>query len=357
MRTKISRIVEFKNTKEWDAIVKSFSDYDVYYLNGYSKSFQTQGYGNPFLYFYENNDLRAITVMFKKDIAEFAPFKRKIETNKYFDVFSPYGYGGFIFEGDVTTQNIKVCYEYYLEELKKENIISAFVRYHPLLNNANNLREVSTIIDLGKTINIDLKSLDVVWDNIHSKNRNMIRKAKKNGVEIKHSKDLSLFDEFIKIYNATMDGNNANSEYYFDNEFYSSIHNDLYDNYEIFYAVYEDKIISMSVILFANNKVHYHLSGSIFEYRKLAATNLLLYEAACWAIDKGYKTFHLGGGLGAAEDSLYKFKIAFNKKSDNQFSIGKDIVDKEKYKKLVALRKELDKDFNEDSNFFPLYRA
>jgi len=34
----------------------------------------------------------------------------------------------------------------------------------------------------------------------------------------------------------------------------------------------------------------------------------LLYEAACWGIENGYKTFHLGGGLGSREDSLYQFK-------------------------------------------------
>ncbi len=125
----------------------------------------------------------------------------------------------------------------------------------------------------------------------------------------------------------------------------------------MFYAVYEDKIISMSLILYVNNKVHYHLSGSIFEYRNLAATNLLLYEVARWAIDKGYETFHLGGGLGAAEDSLYKFKAGFNKISNNQFCIGKDIVNEDKYDELVELRRQSDDNFDFESNFFPLYRA
>ena len=73
--------------------------------------------------------------------------------------------------------------------------------------------------------------------------------------------------------------------------------------------------------------------------------------------EKGYKTFHLGGGVGSGEDNLYKFKTAFNKNSDYQFSIGKEIFDQEKYDELVALRAKQDPDFNPESKFFPLYRS
>lgn len=82
----------------------------------------------------------------------------------------------------------------------------------------------------------------------------------------------------------------------------------------------------MSIILFANKQMHYHLSGSVMEYRNLAPSNLLLYKAALWGCEHGYKTFHLGGGVGSGEDNLYKFKAAFNKNSNYQFSIAKYIL-------------------------------
>ena len=65
------------------------------------------------------------------------------------------------------------------------------------------------------------------------------------------------------------------------------------------------------------------LVSSDREYQHFAPTNLLLYEVACWGCENGYKTFHLGGGLDSKEDSLYKFKSAFNRNSDNTFSIGR----------------------------------
>ena len=110
-------------------------------------------------------------------------------------------------------------------------------------------------------------------------------------------------------------------------------------------------------MLYGNKQMHYHLSGSMIEYRNLAPSNLLLYQAALWGCEHGFKTFHLGGGVGSGEDNLYKFKAAFNKMSDYQFSIGKQIFDQDRYDELVKIRRENDANFDESSHYFPLYRA
>ena len=185
----------------------------------------------------------------------------------------------------------------------------------------------------------------------------MIRKAEKNGIEIFHEKDLKLFQDFKRIYNATMDKDHAEKYYYFDDAFYESIHRDLHEHYEMFYAVYQGEIIAMSIMIFANNRMHYHLSGSMIEYRNLAPSNLLLYIAALWGHEQGFKTFHLGGGVGSGEDSLFKFKAAFNRNSDYQFSIGKEIFDQQKYDELVQERAQRDDAFNSQSSYFPVYRS
>lgn len=262
-----------------------------------------------------------------------------------------------MFEGDTSEENLRVFWKAYVEKMKEERIVDNFVRYHPVLANAVPMKQISTVIDLGKTVAFDLSSEDVIWSNITSKNRNMIRKAEKNGIEIRHGKGLDLFKDFKLIYNATMEKDHAEEYYFFEDAFYESIHNDLNDNYELFYAVLNGKIIAISIMLFANDQMHYHLSGSLAEYRNLAPSNLLLYKAALWGCEHGYKTFHLGGGVGSGEDNLYKFKAAFNRNSDYQFSIGKEIFDQEKYDELVAFRAKVDKNFDPESSFFPLYRS
>lgn len=63
------------------------------------------------------------------------------------------------------------------------------------------------------------------------------------------------------------------------------------------------------------------------------------------------------GGIGSKEDNVYKFKAAFNRNSDYQFSIGKEIFDQKKYDELVAERASGDSNFDSESKFFPLYRS
>jgi len=350
-------IITLDNSAYWDKIVKSFAQYDIYYLSGYTKGFYLHGDGIPQLFYYHDADIRGICVMMKRDITQTDYFQDEFEREKWFDIVTPYGYGGFIFEGNIDKDSIQRFNKCYCEKLKEENIISVFVRFHPQLQNAESLRTISQVIDLGKTIEMDLKSEEVIWNNIIPKNRTAIRKSIKNGVSVNHGKGISLFDKFIEIYNGTMDHDEAEDYYYFEKEFYESIHRDLFDYYEIFYAEYGGEIIAMSIILFANNRMHYHLSGAKYEFRPLAPTNLLLYEAARWGSEQGFKSFHLGGGLGSGEDGLFKFKQAFNRNSGNQFSIGKQIIIPEMYEKLVEIRKREDANFDMNSSYFPLYRA
>lgn len=341
------QIFNMNQAKEWNNLVQSFTNYDVYYLSGYAKAFQIHGDGEPQLFYYDEKGLRGIYVY----------MKRKTAIEGVFDSITPYGYGGFLLEGDTSEENVKALWAAYVDRMKEENIVDNFVRYHPVLANAVPMKTCSDVIDLGKTVAMDLISEEVIWKNIHSKNRNMIRKAEKNGIVIKHGQGLELFDDFIKIYNATMDKDNAEAYYYFKPEFYKSIHEDLKDNYEMFWAEYEGKIIAMSIMIFANGRLNYHLSGSDLQYRNLAPSNLLLYKAAMWGMEKGMNTFHLGGGVGSGEDNLYKFKIAFNRFSDCQFSIAKHVFDNEKYDELVAERASRDAEFDKESKFFPLYRS
>lgn len=348
-------IITLAEADRWNSTVKSFKNYDVYYLSEYVKAFELHGDGEPILFYYEDSNIRAINVSMKRDISEFVFYKYIIPKKQLFDLSTPYGYGGFIVEGQNCPESIDRLNTEYVNFCIENNIICEFVRFHPLINNADTVKNIYDETILGKTVSMDLSTAGSIWDNITSKNRNVIRKAKKNGVEIFEGGDRNLYDIFIKMYNSTMDKDNATSYYYFNKDFYESILNDLKYNSLMFYAVYENKIIAMSIILFANCSMHYHLSASVDEYKHLAATNLLLYEAACWGNAKGFSLFHLGGGVGSLEDSLYKFKSSFNRNSNNKFIIGKKIFDKNKYDKLVSLRKFSKEDSSSES-FFPQYR-
>lgn len=339
---------------EWDEIVESFPSSDVYYLRGYVKTFHLHGDGDPVLIYYKDEKGgQAICVLMLRDISKSIFFNNELDANTYFDAITPYGYGGFITDGNPEINNLSKEFSKLLQE---HNIISVFFRFHPILNNSQDHIDMMKVIPLGKTIGIDLSSPAVIWNNLTSKNRNMIRKAEKSDVKICHSSDSSLITTFKEIYDETMRSDNAEEYYFFDWDFYDSILSDLKGKFEIFYATLHGKIISMAIMIFYKDQMHYHLSGSLREYRSFAPSNLLLYTAALWGHEHGFKTFHLGGGVGAGEDPLFKFKSAFNRNSNYNFSIGKMVVNQSYYDDLMRLR-GFGKEESESIGFFPQYRA
>jgi len=130
MRTNIVnsiKIVHIHEKERWNEIVCSFTNYDVYYLNGYLKAFQIHGDGEPQLFYYESESLKGMSVVMKRDIASLELFSDILPKNKYFDIVTPYGYGGFLFEGDISQCNLQEFEKLYSNLLEQENIVSEFV--------------------------------------------------------------------------------------------------------------------------------------------------------------------------------------------------------------------------------------
>lgn len=352
------QVYTMKNKEEWDSIVKSFNLYDVYYLSGYLNGFKIHGDGEPLLFYYEDDCVRGINVVMKRDIASFVGLSEYINPNIYYDLTTVYGYGGWIIEKKIDKDiSLDFLNEEYITWCKENEIISEFVRFHPLLGNYELVSSIYDVVHLGSTVYMDITSEDIIWQNMTSKNRNMIRKANKSGLKTCYSQDPKMIESFMEIYNATMDKDNATDYYYFKKEYYDSVLLDLGNNAMWFYTMLDETIVAISIFLYENGNMHYHLSGSRREYQNLAPTNLLLYEAAKWGTQNGYKKLHLGGGVGAAQDSLYKFKKAFNRNEDKEFCIGKKIFNEEIYNELVDIRKANENGFDTTRSFFPLYRV
>jgi len=344
-------VYTLEQAEQWDAIVRSFKEHDAYWLSGYVKAFQIHGDGEPLLFYYSDASTRGINVVMKRDVAKDRHFTGKIPEGKYFDFATPYGYGGWIIENNTSAADTVELFNAYRTWIRKNRIISEFVRFHPMLKNHESCREFYEVIQLGEVVHMDLTDREMIWENIIGKGRNKIRKAIKNDIRVYHGRFPEIYRQFRTIYNSTMDRDDAEDYYYFGEAFYESVLNDLPQNAQIFWAEKDGQAIAASIMLATNGRMNYHLSGSLKEFISLAPTNLLLYEAALWGNANGYKTLYMGGGVGSGEDSLFKFKRSFYKGDLNRFHIGKKIYDQETYDELLALREPI------DSGFFPKYRA
>lgn len=320
----------------------------------------TKEYG---LIYEKNNEGDLKQYCFKSDKGKviYNFLKRKIDISKHkeiFDITTPYGYGGPLFI-EYREEDLEMLIEEFKNDFQQyckiNNIISEFVRFHPLIENHKKMNLYMDISNIRETICMELESEEHIWKNISSKCRNMIRKAQKNNVEVIISENKDDLYEFIEIYTNTMIKNNALDYYFFDKEFFENTYELLKGNIKIFKAIYDNKCISSALIMSYGEYIHYHFSGSDINYSKIAANNLLLYEVAMWGLRNGFKYFHLGGGYSGNNDSLFKFKKSFAKNENRKFYIGKKIHNQKIYDELVNLHIKNKKTINE--SYFPKYRG
>lgn len=351
-RLEIVRVAEHDR---WNEIVKSFQQWDVYYLNEYACSLQLHGDGMPLLIYFETEQCRLCYAVMQEDISLVRGLGKVLPPQHYFDWSTPYGYGGPLTEGKITTACIAEFMSVLQQWCKSHAVITQFFRFHPLLQNQKVLEDVSDVIYMKKTVYIDTSDKETVFKNMTPNNRNMVRKAEKNGIEIimDHGERL---EDFQRIYECTMRNNHAEEYYYFEDGYFQYLRENLQENMMSAYALYEGKFVSAAIFLYNTQYMHYHLSGTLPEYRSLGATNLLLTKAAYWAAEHGIKKFHLGGGVGI-DDSLLFFKKHFNRNGLIDFCIGRNIFDKQRFDELVELRKQNDVTFDSSKSFLIKYRG
>ena len=339
---------------DWNQYVKSFCNWDVYYLCEYAVSLMLHGGGTPLLVCYEDVASRMCYVVMKRDIAEDARFRGSLGEKTYFDWETPYGYGGPLTEGMFSEDSQRAFLEELVSYCRRENIVSQFVRFHPLLNNQEEFAAVTENRYVHETVFMDTSSEERVFGNLDSKNRNMVRKARKAGVRIVE-KPIGDYQAFHTMYRETMRRHDAPETYLFDETYFEFLKNAFRDNAMILYAALGDKEISGAVFLHAQDNLHYHLSGTHFEYRNLAPGNLLLCEAAYWANRHGMSLLHLGGGL-SENDTLFGFKKQFSKNGRRRFYVGRTIFDPAAYTMLLDIREKTEGSFDRNNDFLIQYR-
>ena len=217
----------------------------------------------------------------------------KIEKGQYYDLITPYGYGGFW--GEVSDwDKLNQAYTGYCMD---NHYICEFVRFELFTDYYKHYDgEVET-----RTHNV-VRSLemplDEMWMDFKQKVRKNVKKANTYNLEILIENTDEHLEDFLRIYYDTMDRADAEGEYYFSKRFYENI-NQMTDNRMYFHVVYEGKIVSTELVIYGAENVYSYLGGTDRDFFDVRPNDFLKYEIIKWAKDKGLKNFVLGGGYGA----------------------------------------------------------
>lgn len=336
--------------ERWKRIVNSFKEHDVFQLPDYVKAFQIHGDGNPFLFYFEHKSTRGINVVMKRDIAYDSHFMNILPKDMYFDYSTPYGYGGFLVEGDDTDKLMKSYDEYCYDN----RIISEFVRFHLFHENQKiyNGRIISKSKNVVRSLSQEIEEIRKEFDYKVRKNLN---KAKSCGLRIEIDEKGLRMQDFLDIFRSTMIRNKAKSNYYFDKDFFKTLQK--MEDHSIFFHVYnsEDKVIATELVVYGSEYCYSFLGGTLKEYYPLRPNDYLKYEIIKWAKQKGFKYFVLGGGY-MPDDGIYQYKKSFAPEGVKEFYIGHKIFNPSLYNHLMELRQKIE-NIEEKIDYFPEYRA
>jgi len=180
-----------------------------------------------------------------------------------------------------------------------------FVRIGPLISktkdNESLLKKFGFIpssthaTDAELTVVLDLKKdEEVIMSEMRKTTRNLIRKAQKLGIVVKHVSDLSLFDDFSKVYLDTVERQKwtAYSIDYIKKEYLVFSKENCA---EMFVAYFEGKPTSASIFIKHRDQVIYHYSGSVTEFRNIPSTYLLHWEAIKYFKSLGFSLYNFWG--------------------------------------------------------------
>ncbi len=322
---------------------------DIYFDENYGKLYEKADAGKADLFVYKSRYGTVRDQFIKREIpAEIW------DQEKLYDLITPYGYGGpVIVETQDAEKLVKGFYEEFSRYCEAEGIVSEFIRFHPIVNNALDFKEVYQPIWDRNTLGTNLKDFeDPVQSEFSKRCRKNIRQALNKGVSWKITLEPENLEDFKVIYYDTMKRNEASDYYYFDDDYFANCLKNFRKNILLIEAVFEGKTIAAGMYFLYHKTIHVHLSGTLQEYLYLSPAYILRYALTLWGKENGYEMIHHGGGRSNREDdSLFLFKKQFAKNTQFDFYIGKKIWMPEKYTQICNKNNK-----SEESDFFPAYR-
>ena len=331
----IYNLFSLEENDQWEAYLSKLTQTqkDIYYYPEYYRLYKEIGDGEPYCFVFQQNENLALYPFLKNKIEN----KDGELTDIYYDIQGAYGYNGVL--SNNYEENFKESFSVAFGEFCiKNNIIAEFTRFHPLLKNHSFFDKHLQLIKDRQTVWLDLeKEYDSIWTECYSsKNRNMIRKARNSGVEVSVASNEEDYRSFYQIYLNTMKEVGASPYYFFNEQYALNFNAYLKTKQNLLIAKYHGKVICVMLLMINEVYAHYHLSGRLKEYSKLAANNLLLDIAIQQSKELGAQFFHFGGGnSNDLSDPLFKFKSNFSK-TWADFYIGKKVHNKKVYEQICS---------------------
>ncbi|WP_316811954.1 GNAT family N-acetyltransferase [Pedobacter heparinus] len=329
------------DAQRWAWYMKQSAAYDIYHTLHYHK---LDNRGEPILFVYEEEGMFIALPL----------LKRGIDGADFCDLTSSYGYAGPVSNrkfdqlSDSFMNNFKCSFAGFM---RHNRAVSVFCRLNPFLHQSCLMEKMGGLRSNGRTVYIDLtQSLEAQRAGYVKRLQRQIRQLRKREYQIKDADSQEEIQLFTQMYQQNMRRLQAGNSYFYNEAYFSSLLTNSEFNCKLILVYEGEEMICGAVVVWMGGVIRNHLSATSESHVQFSPSKLLTDEISIIGRTLGMKFFHLGGGVGGKEDTLFDFKRSF---SDLLMAdqIWCYIGDEPGYNQLVA-----QKNIEEDKGYFPLYR-
>lgn len=325
----------------WPALVAGTRAADSYHDAPYHRLAETRGEGEARLFVCRDETGWLALPMLLRPV-DGLPGRR--------DAGSVYGYAGPIAStGRPSASLIEAFRAGLAARLEAEGIVSLVARLHPLLDQADWIGPLGVIRPMGPTVSIDLTVPEAVQRaGYRSNHRRDLKRLARDGYVTSRETGAEALAGFIQVYHANMRRVGAAAGYFFDTAYFDGLAQALGDGQDLFLCRKDGEIAGGALCLRKGPIAQYHLGAVADSHLEAAPLKQLLDVARGHYAAAGAEIFHIGGGRGSEEDSLFRFKAGFGN-ARHRFALWCWVIDQPTY---TALTRDLS-----ETGYFPAYRA
>lgn len=293
---------------DWDNLILSTDNYSFFHSSAWARVLSsTYKYIPKYFVVIKNNVLEICVPMMEIDTFL---ARRKGVSLPFTDYCQPIGGNG---------QSSALLLQI-LEEGKMQNWNSIEIR--GMTDNANKTMPYSSYYIHLMNLSLDE---DKIFSSFQSNTKRNIKKAIKEGVQVKIVTNLKSIEAYYRLHCLTRKRHGLPPQPY---SFFKNIYKYIIakDYGFTIIATYNNRPVAAAIYFYFGNEAIYKYGASDFEHQSLRANNLVMWEAIRWFARKGFKNFSFGRtefineglrrfklGWGVNENTIQYFKFDYKK--------------------------------------------
>jgi hypothetical protein len=344
--------------KEWLELLESWPGREVFahpdYLSLYAGVGET-----PICAVYRCSEGQVIYPLVLRDLGA-TPFWGP-DRDKLHDAISPpFGYGGPFVDGPGDRGAlIGRFFKEYEHWASSRHLVAEYLTLSPK-DGADVAYPGELTIRAPSVVRMLAGSADQIWSDYKGSVRTDVRTAQRAGVTVELDRCGQRLEDFLDIYADMMARRQAPARYAMSRRFVERLNGALPGHYVYCHALLDGRVVSTELALLSADSTFFFRGATRVDASRARPNHLLKHALILWSLDQGKRFYLLGGGV-AADDSLYRYKLAFAPGGARPLRVGKWIVNHARYDELVAARGAYERargfEWAPAPDYFPVYRA